>query len=115
MQDKDIFGGINVTVSGIHEEDEMSRTILYDEIARTLKKLGKMLGLNSFVMHVRKYHETGDRAKYSIQAKLLTTGGDFFSDDFAWDLSKAAKGVLEKLEHEVIRQSEREKVHGRGP
>ena len=115
MQDEDIFDGVNVTVSGVHEEDEITRSIVNDEISRALKKLGKMLLINSFEMHVRKYHKTGDRAKYSVQAKLMTGHSDFFADDYAWDLSKAAKGVLDKIENEVIKHAEKEKVHGRAP
>lgn len=114
MQDENIFDGVNVTVSGIHDEDEMARTIVYDEISRTLNKVKKMLGITSFVLHVKKYHESGDRAKFSLQAKLLTAEGDFFADDFAWELSKAAKGVLEKIEHEVIKHAEKEKDQVKG-
>jgi len=73
------------------------------------------LPLSYFVMHVRTYHKTGKRVKYSVQARLITEKGDFFADDYAWDLTKATKGVLAKIEKEGIRHAEKAKVYGRGP
>jgi hypothetical protein len=109
MQNENIIDGVNVTISGIHEEDEFVRLKLNEEIVHTISKLGKMIPIDSFVMHVRKYHKTGNRIKYSVQTRLITEKGEFFSDDYAWELTKAAKGTLEKLESEVIRKSEKEK------
>jgi ribosome-associated translation inhibitor RaiA len=109
MRDENIFDGVNVSISGIQEEDEFVRSKLKEETGHTIDKLGKMFTIESFVMHVRKYHKTGNRVKYSVQARLITEKGDFFSDDYAWELTKAAKGALEKLESEVIRKSEKEK------
>jgi ribosome-associated translation inhibitor RaiA len=100
---------MQIEISGIHEEDDFIKSKLNEEIGHTIDKLGKMLNITSFVMHVKKYHETGNKKKYSIQARLLTDDGDFFADDFAWELTKAAKGVLQKLETEVIRKVEKEK------
>lgn len=105
--------GVKVTVSGIHEEDGFIRSIVYGEIEQEISKLGRMVPISQFVMHVRKYHKDGKRVKYSVQARLLTEDGDFFADDYAWDLTKATKGVLGKMEREVIKKEE--KIHEREP
>ncbi len=115
MENEDIFDGVNVTVSGIHDEDEFMRSKVNEEISHAVKKLGSIVPLSGFVMHVRKYHETGNKKKYSVQARLVTEEGNFFSDDYAWDLTKAVKGALDKLEREVTHKSGKEKDRIRGP
>ena len=107
--------GIHVTVSGIEEEDEFTRMIVHEEIQRELKKLDKMIPVSSFSMHVRKYRKEGKRKKYSIHARMMTAKWDFFADEHEWDLTKATKGVLEKIEKEFIRKEEKTRTRGRGP
>lgn len=107
--------GVRVTVSGIQEEDNFVKSIVDEEIEHTVKKLGKIMPLSYFVMHIRKYHKTGRRVKYSVHARLITGKGDFFAEDHEWDLTKATKGVLAKIEKEVLKKDEKTKVYRRGP
>lgn len=107
--------GVHVTVSGIQDEDDFILSVVHEEIGHAVRKLGKIIPLSYFVMHVRKYHKAGRRVKYSVQARLITEKGDFFSDDYAWDLTKATRGVLKKIEREVVRKEGRMHVYGRGP
>ena len=107
--------GINVTVSGVHDEDNFIRTIVHEEIENVLRKLSRMVMISSFDLHVRKYSKGGTRTKYSVQAKLITEEGNFFADDYEWELTKTVKGVLEKIEREVLKKEDKEKVYTRGP
>jgi len=105
--------GVHVTISGMHEEDNFVKSLVNEEIERELKKLGKIMQISHFVMHLRKYHEAGRTVKYSVHARLFTPGANFFAEDYAWDLTKATKGVLSKLEKELIRKQGKIKEHKR--
>lgn len=115
MQDENTFDGVNVSISGIHEEDEMVRGNVNGEVSKALGKLVRVMEVTDFSMHVRKYHKEGNKAKYSVHGKVMTGDGEFFAEDFAWELEKAVKGVLDKIEKEMFRHAEKAKVHGRAP
>ncbi|MBN2331456.1 MAG: HPF/RaiA family ribosome-associated protein [Candidatus Aenigmarchaeota archaeon] len=113
MRDDDIFGGVIVSISGIHEEDGFVRDNVQGEISKALGKLSRVMEVTDFSMHVRKYHEEGNRAKYSVHGKIITAESEFYAEDFAWELEKAVKGLLDKLEKEMLRHAEKAKDHGR--
>ena len=107
--------GIHIRVSGLREEDVFTRDGVYDEMVGTMKKLMSMLTISDFTLNVKKYHETGDRKKYSVKIRLITDKGDFHADDCEWSIFRAVKKTLEKLEREVFRKEGKEKVHSRAP
>lgn len=115
MGDGKIFGGVNVSISGIHEEEDLVRINVDEEVSKALEKLSRVMEVTDFSMHVRKYRKEGSRAKYSVHGKVLTAEGEFFAEDFAWELEKAVKGLLDKLEKEMVRHAEKAKDHGRTP
>jgi CBS domain-containing protein len=99
--------GVYVTVSGLQEEDSFIKTVVDEEVTNEVRKLGKFLNIDSLILHVDKYHESGNRVKYSIKGRLITNRGMFFAGDFAWDVTKAVRGVLQKLEKEAIKKKEK--------
>lgn len=115
MQDENIFDGVNVSISGIHEEDELVRSNVNEEVSKALDKLVRVMEVTGFSLHVRKYHKEGNKAKFSVHSKAITGDGEFFAEDFAWEIEKAVKGVLDKMEKEIVRHAEKAKVHGRAP
>ena len=58
-----------------------------------------------------RHKETGKRVKYSVKGRLITEKGMFFADDHAWRLTKAVKGVLEKMEREVVKSIGKKRRH----
>ncbi|RLI97964.1 MAG: hypothetical protein DRO99_01945 [Candidatus Aenigmatarchaeota archaeon] len=96
--------GVHVRISGLQEEDEYIRSVIDEEIASEIKKLGKIIPIDYMVMHVDRYHKQGKRKKYSVKSRLVTEKGMFFADDYAWDLTKAVSSVLSKLEREVMKK-----------
>ncbi len=102
--------GVYVTISGLQGEDEFIRSVVDEEVSSEVRKLGKFLPLDSLVLHVDRYHETGKRVKYSVKARLITRKGVFFAGDFSWDVTKAVRGVLQKLEKETIKKKERARL-----
>ena len=62
--------------------------------------------MNYFVAHLSK-HTSGKRTKYSFHARLATGKGFFFAQAHGWDILKAMKDVLSKMEKEIMRKKER--------
>lgn len=99
--------GVYVTISGLQQDDNFIKSVVDEEITNEVRKLSKFIPVESLILHVDRYHETGKRVKYSVKARLITRKGVFFAGDHAWDVTKAVRGVLQKLEREVIKKKER--------
>jgi predicted transcriptional regulator/ribosome-associated translation inhibitor RaiA len=98
--------GAYVTISGMEDEDEIVKSVVYDEIESSLKKINKIYPVNYLVVHADKYG-TGKKTKHLIKTRLATDTGFFFAQEHDWDLTKAVKGVLANLEKEVIKRKEK--------
>ncbi|MCX6814136.1 MAG: CBS domain-containing protein [Candidatus Aenigmarchaeota archaeon] len=98
--------GAYVTISGMEDEDDFIKSVIYEEIEASLKKINKIYPVNYLVVHADKYG-IGKRTKHSIKIRLATAKGFFFAHDHDWDMTKAMKGLLEKLEKEVIKRKEK--------
>lgn len=103
------INGVKVSISGIHDEDKFTVSKIHDDVSHHISKLTKMFTISELTIHVKKYHDSGSRVKYSVQAKLITNNGIFFADDFSWELSKSVAGTLSKIESEVMRKEEKMK------
>jgi CBS domain-containing protein/ribosome-associated translation inhibitor RaiA len=99
--------GVYVTISGLQEDDVFIRGVVDEEVTNEVRKLGRFITIDSLILHVERHHETGRRVKYSVKGRLVTNRGVFSAGDFAWDVTKAVRGVLQKLERETIRKKER--------
>jgi predicted transcriptional regulator len=99
--------GVYVRISGLQKEDVFIKSVVDEEIRNEIRKLGKFLTINYMVLHVDRYRKTGKRIKYSVKGRLITEKGYFFADDHAWDITKAVRGVLQKLEKEAIKLKEK--------
>lgn len=114
-----LFGGqregVYVTISGIHKEDDFIKTVIDEEITNEIKKLAKKLPIQYLAVNIDKYKKDGKRAKYTVKSRLVTQKGAFFSQDFAWDITKAIRGMLHKLEKEIIKKTGKRNVYTRAP
>jgi CBS domain-containing protein len=101
--------GAYVSISGFREEDDFLKDFIYEEIGNLLRKVNKIYPVNYLNAHLEKHFSDaeGKRIKYSFRVRLATGGGFFFAHDYAWDLTKAMKGALEKLDKEIIKRKER--------
>ena len=98
--------GAYVTVSGIEDEDDMVKDVIYVEIEASLKKINRIYPVNYLVVHADRYG-IGKKTKHLIKVRLATDKGFFFARKHDWDLTKAMKGVLANLEKEVIKRKEK--------
>ncbi len=106
--------GIYVRVSGLQREDTFIKQVVDEEIRHEIQKLARFFPIDHMVMHVDRYHQTGRRVKYSVRASLITERGMFFAREHDWDITKAVRGILQKLEREIIKKKEKAEVYRRG-
>jgi CBS domain-containing protein len=99
--------GVYVTVSGLQDDDNFIKTVVDEEISNEVRKLGKIVKIDNLILHVDKHHQTGKRSEYSVKGRLITRKGMFFANDSAWDVTKAVRGVLQKLEKGIIKRKEK--------
>ena len=103
--------GVNVRISGQQKEDDFIKSVVDEQLRNEIRKLGKLLPINSMNLHIDRHREAGKRVKYSVKGKLMTEMGMFFANDHAWDLTQATRGVLSKLEKEVIKKIDKKRLY----
>lgn len=67
----------------------------YPKVERLIKNLDK------FEVKIKKYHNEGRRAQYSINLKAIPKHRKFEADHADWNLSKGMKKALKKLINEI--------------
>jgi len=107
--------GVYVRVTGQQKEDVFLRSVIDEELRNEIRKLGKLLPIDYMTLDVKKFRESGRRAKYSLKAKLVTQKGLFVSQATAWDITKAMHGLMGRLEREIVRKKGKMRVYRRGP
>jgi len=99
--------GVYVQITGLDQEDPDVYTILYDQIEKSMKRIGKIQFPRVFTVHVSIYHHEGMRSKYSLHARLTTDRSMYYANETDWDLYKTVDRLLQQLEKNVKREHER--------
>ncbi len=95
-----------IQISGLDDDDKGSIDSLYASIEVELPKIAKIVRPDSLTMHVAKYHEKGDRNKYSITARLTVEGNVISMKEVSWDLRQGVNNLMKKLTSEVVNVKE---------
>jgi len=98
--------GMPINVSGARDIDPFIKGVMESEIQSLLKKLSRMVDIDNFMLHIDSYKQSG-RARYSLRARLITRKGSFFGGYHDWDVTKALKKTLSKVEREFIKKKEK--------
>jgi CBS domain-containing protein len=113
---KDIFRLIsktyersNIQVSGIEIEDEFIKRKLNEMIENSVNKLSKILKITHVSIHIKSRNESGKRARYTIIGSFKTEKGSFHAKNEDWEITKAMKIFLKKIEKEIHKSVERER------
>jgi len=104
-----------VRVNGMQDESDFIKTVVDEEIGNEVRKIGGFVPIKYLVMNIDKYHKTGRRKKYSVKVRMIAQKTSFYADAHAWDITKAVKEVLAKLEKEVMKYKEKKSVYRRAP
>lgn len=93
-------------ISGLEEEDRLSMDVMEKEIQSGLAKISKFTRPLLFTMHVSKYNNSGNNAKYSIIGRLSTEGDYFMAKAVDWSLGQATSELMDKLDRIVKEKKE---------
>jgi len=91
-----------VQISGLDDNEKDATDAIYADIEEMVKKVSKIYKPDSLTIHVSKYNDAGDSAKYSITARLFINGNAIMAKEVGWDLIKTSADLIEKLEDAVI-------------
>lgn len=92
---------VYMQISGLEEEDRLSLDVMEREIQNGLQKVAKITRPLMFSMHVHKYNNEGNTAKYSLNARLHTEYSTYTATAVDWNLMKATVDLMDKLEKDV--------------
>ncbi|NOR84677.1 CBS domain-containing protein [archaeon] len=104
-----------VRISGLDNENigDFEAQELNRMIEETIKKLSKILTINSFDLHVKTYHQKGKGKhkevgtgliKYSMRLKTLTNIGLFVARESDWDIIDSTSKILSCIERLIINE-----------
>ena len=97
---------VYMQITGLEEEDRFSLDMMEREIQSGLAKITKIARPLLFTMHVAKYHSSGNRAKYSLNGRLVTEHGIFIGHIADWSLIKATIDLMSILDERVMQKKE---------
>lgn len=97
---------VYVQISGLEEDDWWTYEVLYTVIGRGLRRIAGIVKPTIFNVHVVTHKSQGDRAKYSIRARLNTENGLYIARDHDWDPYMAMHKVMNQLERQIKREKE---------
>lgn len=93
-------------ISGLEEEDRFSLDSMEKEIQSGLAKIAKFTRPLLFTVHVSKYNNTGNSAKYSLIGRLTTENSHFMSKAVDWSLGQATVELMDNLDRIVTEKKE---------
>ncbi len=91
-----------VQISGLEDDDKSAVDAIYEDIGNIVKKISKIYTPESMTMHVGRYNDDGDTAKYSVTGRLYINGKVISAKAVQWDLLDAVGEVLRNMEAAVI-------------
>jgi ribosome-associated translation inhibitor RaiA len=106
--------GIYVQISNLGEIDAFTNAKIEKKIAEFVQKIGRMMDLQSFVIHVERHEKQGKKIKYSIRTRFLTPIGLFVSRSWGWNLATVFQDAIDNLEREILKKHEKIARHERG-
>jgi CBS domain-containing protein len=97
---------VYMQITGLEEEDRFSLDMMEREIQNGLAKVARVARPQLFTMHVTKHHAVGNRAKYSLSARLFTEHGAFIARSVDWSLIKATIDLMNVFDAKVMDMKE---------
>ncbi len=103
--------GVFVSIKGVEDVDDFTLVILRKSLAAGLQKLLAMRpSIEAAEVHIKRYHEEGNRHKYSVRIHLKDARNVISVKAHDWDLITALKEALRHLYREVLGEEEKEET-----
>lgn len=93
-------------ISGLEEEDRFSLDTMEREVQSGLAKIAKITRPLLFTIHVSKYNNTGNSAKYSLIGRLSTENSQYMAKAVDWSLGQATVELMDNLDRIVKEKKE---------
>ena len=103
---------VYMQISGLEEEDRYSLDQMEREIQTELVKIAKMQKPMLFNMHVQKYNASGNRAKYSLTARMHTAHKTYIASGVEWSLMAATADLMKRFD-EMVTENKEAKIEKR--
>jgi len=97
---------VYMQITGLEEEDRFSLDVMEREIQNGLAKVARITRPQLFTLHVAKHHNSGNRSKYSLSARLFTANGAFIASSVDWSLIKATVDLMNVFDAKVMDMKE---------
>ncbi|WP_456435875.1 CBS domain-containing protein [Methanopyrus sp.] len=103
--------GVFVSLKGVDDVDDFTLVILRKSIAAAVQKLASMRpSIEAVEVHIKRYHEEGNRHKYSVRIHVKDARNVISVKDHDWDLITAFKNAIRHLVREVLGEEEKEET-----
>jgi CBS domain-containing protein/ribosome-associated translation inhibitor RaiA len=96
-----------VRVSGLAGESDYKKGTIEEEIDAQLKRLSNIMPMKSLIMDIDAHQRSGRRKRYSVNLRAITPRGMLFASSHEWDIARAVRSALRKLDRETIRKKEK--------
>ncbi|MEO2241717.1 MAG: CBS domain-containing protein [Euryarchaeota archaeon] len=103
--------GVFVSLKGVEDVDDFTLVILRKSIAAAIQKLASMRPtIEAAEVHVKRYHEEGNRHKYSVRIHVKDARNVISVKAHDWDLITALKKAIRHLLRETLGEEEKEEA-----
>ncbi|WP_457615153.1 CBS domain-containing protein [Methanopyrus sp.] len=103
--------GVFVSLKGVDDVDDFTLVILRKSIAAAVQKLASMRpSIEAVEVHIKRYHEEGNRHKYSVRIHVKDARNVISVKAHDWDLITAFKKAIRHLVREVLGEEEKEET-----
>ncbi|WP_238603147.1 CBS domain-containing protein [Candidatus Methanoplasma termitum] len=90
-----------VQISGLDDEDKFYTDAMYADIEAEMTKISKIYRPQSLTIFVAKYHDAGNKNKYSLSGRLFIHGTVIDLKEVGWDLVKVNSDLMKKMGQQV--------------
>ena len=92
-----------LVVTGLSDRYIDKKYIVENTARRSISRMEKLTEIISLVLDFKEHRkqEGQEKAKYEIKARVKSSAGSFYATSVDWDINKAVKDVIERLEREI--------------
>lgn len=93
----------NLAVTGLSERYMDKKYIVENAARKGISRMERLTEIISLAMDFKEHRkqEGQERAKYEIKARVKSSRGNFYATSVDWDINRAVKDIMEKLEREI--------------
>ena len=103
-----------VEISGLEDEPQETYDEIYAVVQKEMRHIAQLVQPRTLSIHIQKYSPEGDRWKFSLRARFITSHRVYHIHHYDWDLHAALKGLLETLYKWILKEKERKVTERKG-